>query len=105
MRLLVSVRSADEAELAARDGADIVDAKEPEAGPLGPVSASVLRRIELALPSAMPLGVALGDAADPDALADLLDRIAPPARADPEQRARACPRWFWRRATSRRTAL
>ena len=81
MRLLVSVRSADEAVLAARDGADIVDAKEPEAGPLGPVSESVLRQIELALPSAMPLGVALGDAADPDAFADLLDRIAPPARA------------------------
>ena len=42
MRLLVSVRSADEAELAARDGADIVDAKEPEAGLLGLVSESVI---------------------------------------------------------------
>jgi len=81
MRLLVSVRSADEAVLAASNGADIVDAKEPEAGPLGPVSGSVLRDIERALPSQIPLSVALGDAALPDALADVLDHIAPAVRA------------------------
>ncbi len=81
MRLLVSVRSAAEAALAASNGADIVDAKEPEAGPLGPVSGSVLRDIELALPSRMPLGVALGDAALPDELADVLDHVATPVRA------------------------
>lgn len=81
MRLLVSVRSAAEAALAASNGADIVDAKEPEAGPLGPVSGSVLRDIELALPSRIPLGVALGDAALPDELADVLDHIALPVRA------------------------
>ena len=81
MRLLVSVRSAAEAELAASNGADIVDAKEPDAGPLGPVSSSVLREIELALPPQVPLGVALGDARAPDELARMLDRLAPPARA------------------------
>jgi (5-formylfuran-3-yl)methyl phosphate synthase len=81
MRLLVSVRSADEAVLAANNGADIVDAKEPDAGPLGPVSSSVLREIELALPPQVPLGVALGDARAPDELARMLDRLAPPARA------------------------
>jgi uncharacterized protein (UPF0264 family) len=58
-----------------------VDAKEPDAGPLGPVSSSVLREIELALPPQVPLGVALGDARAPDELARMLDRLAPPARA------------------------
>jgi (5-formylfuran-3-yl)methyl phosphate synthase len=81
MRLLVSVRSADEAVLAANNGADIVDAKEPDAGPLGPVSKSVLRDIELALPPRVPLGVALGDAIEADELAEVIDRLAPPAHA------------------------
>src|SRR5262245_21897237 len=81
MRLLVSVRSAAEAVLAASNGADIVDAKEPDAGPLGPVSRSVLREIELALPSHAPLGIALGDARAPDELAGVLDRLAPLPRA------------------------
>ena len=81
MRLLVSVRSADEAVLAANNGADIVDAKEPDAGPLGPVSRSVLRAIGQALPPHVPLGVALGDATVPAELADVLDRLAPPVHA------------------------
>ena len=38
MRLLVSVRSAEEAAAAVMGGADIVDAKEPALGSLGPVS-------------------------------------------------------------------
>jgi (5-formylfuran-3-yl)methyl phosphate synthase len=80
MRLLVSVRSAAEAVLAASNGVDIVDAKEPDAGPLGAVSTSVLHDIHLALPSDVPLGVALGDANTPDQIARVLDRIAPPAR-------------------------
>jgi (5-formylfuran-3-yl)methyl phosphate synthase len=61
MRLLVSVRSASEARVAAENGADIVDAKEPAAGPLGPVAPDVLAGILLALPGDMPLGIALGD--------------------------------------------
>ncbi len=81
MRLLVSVRSAAEAALAASSGADIVDAKEPEAGPLGAVTRSVLRQVDSALPPHLPLGVALGDARTPDELVEVLDRVAPPARA------------------------
>ena len=34
-RLLVSVRSADEAEAAIAGGADVIDVKEPSHGPLG----------------------------------------------------------------------
>lgn len=81
MRLLVSVRSAAEAVVAASNGADIVDAKEPNAGPLGAVSAEVLREIELALPAHVPLGVALGDVSTPGQLAEVLDRLALPSRA------------------------
>src|SRR4051812_13219043 len=80
MRLLVSVRSAAEAALAASNGVDIVDAKEPDAGPLGAVARSVLRDIHLALPLDVPLGVALGDATVPDEIGRVLDRVAPPAR-------------------------
>src|SRR4051812_8001012 len=76
MRLLVSVRSGAEAAMAASNGADIVDAKEPDAGPLGAVQPPVLQEIELALPAHVPLGVALGDASTPDQLAQLLDRLA-----------------------------
>ena len=78
MRLLVSVRSAAEANVAAANGADIVDAKEPDAGPLGSVTRSVLHDIEAALPPEVPLGVALGDAGAPDELTATLDRLAPP---------------------------
>lgn len=61
MRLLVSVRSADEARAAVRGGADIIDAKEPRAGVLAPVLPDVLTAIERAVPSDLPLSVALGD--------------------------------------------
>jgi uncharacterized protein (UPF0264 family) len=61
MRLLVSVRSAEEALAALAGGADIVDAKEPSRGSLGPVTAVTLRDIAAALPPTIPLSVALGD--------------------------------------------
>jgi uncharacterized protein (UPF0264 family) len=61
MRLLVSVRSAAEARAALAGGADIVDAKEPSRGALGPVAAATLREIAAALPPTVPLSVALGD--------------------------------------------
>lgn len=62
MRLLVSVRDADEASAALAGGADIVDAKEPRLGPLAPVSPATLQAICAAVPLAVPLSVALGDA-------------------------------------------
>jgi hypothetical protein len=61
MRLLVSVRSAEEARAALAGGADIVDAKEPSRGSLGPVDAATLREIAAALPARVPLSLALGD--------------------------------------------
>ena len=61
MRLLVSVRSAAEAAAAVAGGADVVDAKEPSRGSLGPVAPEALGEIARAVPDALPLSVALGD--------------------------------------------
>jgi uncharacterized protein (UPF0264 family) len=61
MRLLVSVRSAAEVAPALAGGAEIIDAKEPSRGSLGPVSPAVLSAIAAALPGELPLSAALGD--------------------------------------------
>ncbi len=61
MRLLVSVRTAGEVEPALAGGADIIDAKEPARGALGPVAPDVLRAIAARVPEAVPFSVALGD--------------------------------------------
>lgn len=61
MRLLVSVRDAVEAAEALAGGADVVDAKEPRLGALGPVRPDVLRSIARAVAGAAPLSAALGD--------------------------------------------
>ena len=63
MRLLVSVRSPDEVAASLEGGADIIDAKEPKLGALGPVAADVLTAIDVRVPLDLPLSVALGDAA------------------------------------------
>ena len=64
MRLLVSVASAAEASAALLGGADIIDAKDPLSGALGPVSIDVLREIHVACARARTVTAALGDAAD-----------------------------------------
>lgn len=64
VHLLISVRTADEAALALAGGADIVDAKEPARGALGPVAPSVFRAICDAVAGRRPVTAALGDAAD-----------------------------------------
>ena len=64
MKLLVSVRNAEEARAAAEGGADIVDAKDPGAGALGAVPIDDLRAIWFTLGGRRPLTAALGDAAD-----------------------------------------
>lgn len=69
MRLLVSVRDADEARTAVHGGADLVDAKEPAAGALGAVSAVTLTAITEALRGATPISAALGELDDPRAVA------------------------------------
>jgi uncharacterized protein (UPF0264 family) len=72
VQLLVSVRDAEEAAVALRAGAHILDAKEPGEGPLAPVRPEVLAAITLVLPSATPISVALGEPRDVAALARLL---------------------------------
>jgi (5-formylfuran-3-yl)methyl phosphate synthase len=68
MRLLVSVRAGDEVAAALAGGADIIDAKEPARGSLGPVSPEVLQAIAARMPEPVPLSVALGDFTEPTAV-------------------------------------
>jgi uncharacterized protein (UPF0264 family) len=63
VELLVSVRDAAEAVAALAGGADIVDAKEPEAGALGAVRPQVLAAIRGVVPVGVPLSAAGGDIA------------------------------------------
>ncbi|NOT26390.1 MAG: hypothetical protein HOP16_09855 [Acidobacteria bacterium] len=62
MRLLVSVQNQQEAEAALTGGADIIDAKNPELGPLGAVSIPTLREIRNVAGRSCPVTAALGDA-------------------------------------------
>ena len=64
MRLLVSVATAAEAWAALAGGADVIDAKDPHSGALGPVSIDVFRDISAAVAGGRSLSAALGDAAD-----------------------------------------
>jgi uncharacterized protein (UPF0264 family) len=64
VQLLVSVRDAAEAAAALAGGADIVDAKEPDAGPLGAVSLDTLHAIVRRVNGARPVTAALGDAGE-----------------------------------------
>jgi len=75
MRLLVSVRSAEEVGAAVDGGAEIIDAKEPTRGSLGAVDVAELERIADVLPDGMPLSVALGDHATPMAAARAMDLL------------------------------
>lgn len=70
MRLLVSVASAAEADAARRGGADVIDAKDPLSGPIGAVSLEAFAGIR-AVAGDVPVSAALGDHADPDALAHM----------------------------------
>ena len=64
MRLLVSVRSVDEALLAAREGADFIDLKEPGQGALGGLPVASIAAIVAALRRqhvTMPVSATIGD--------------------------------------------
>ncbi len=63
-RLLVSVRSADEAQAALDGGADIIDVKEPRRGPLGWADPAIWSEIRCVVPATIPMSVALGEAAE-----------------------------------------
>ena len=60
-KLLVSVRSAVEAQAAVAGGAAIVDVKEPSRGPLGQAQCSVWRAVRDVVPPSIPVSVALGE--------------------------------------------
>ncbi|WP_341886709.1 (5-formylfuran-3-yl)methyl phosphate synthase [Variovorax sp. YR752] len=63
-RLLVSVRSVDEALIAARGGADFIDLKEPGQGALGGLPVATIREIVAALRahgSLLPVSATIGD--------------------------------------------
>lgn len=60
-RLLVSVRSADEASAALAGGADIIDVKEPTRGSLGAAAPHVWREVAAAVGQTRPLSAALGE--------------------------------------------
>jgi len=63
-RLLVSVRSVDEARLAAAGGADFIDLKDPARGALGGLPAGTIRDIVAALRaqgSVLPVSATIGD--------------------------------------------
>jgi uncharacterized protein (UPF0264 family) len=62
MRLLVSVQNQREVDASLAGGADIIDAKNPELGPLGAVSIPTLREIRNATRRSCPVTAALGDA-------------------------------------------
>ena len=64
MRLLISVRSVDEALLAAEGGADFIDLKEPSAGALGGLPVATIRAIVAALRAqgrSLPVSATIGD--------------------------------------------
>src|SRR5262245_62857866 len=64
MRLLVSVRSADEALIAVRGGADFIDCKEPARGALGDLPLPTIREIVERVRDAgidRPLSATIGD--------------------------------------------
>src|SRR5881628_1363965 len=68
MRLLVSVADPSEARAALEGGADVIDAKQPRRGALGPVRPDVLAAIRQVVGAARPVSAALGDARDEAAI-------------------------------------
>src|SRR5688500_3590527 len=70
-RLLVSVRSAEEALLALAGGADLIDVKEPDRGSLGYADPAVWREVQQAVAFRVPMSAALGEL-----LTDPVERLA-----------------------------
>jgi (5-formylfuran-3-yl)methyl phosphate synthase len=60
-KLLVSVRSQDEARAAVAGGADVIDVKEPLLGSLGRANVSTWRDVLQVVPETIPVSVALGE--------------------------------------------
>lgn len=62
--LLVSVRSAEEAEAALRGGADIIDVKEPDRGSLGRADDETIAEVVRAVGGQVPVSAAMGELTD-----------------------------------------
>jgi uncharacterized protein (UPF0264 family) len=77
-KLLVSVRNVDEALAAVAGGADLIDIKEPDRGPLGAADPAVWVAIRQAIGYERPLSVALGELWEPD----LAERLRHASLAD-----------------------
>lgn len=60
-QLLISVRSAEEAAVALEAGADLIDVKEPSAGPLGVAHHEVLAAVLAVAKGTVPVSAALGE--------------------------------------------
>ena len=78
LRLLVSVRSVDEALAAATHGADIIDLKEPRTGALGALPLATVREVVGALRAAgitLPVSATIGDLPMND-VAAIVERVA-----------------------------
>ncbi|TWT48494.1 (5-formylfuran-3-yl)methyl phosphate synthase [Botrimarina hoheduenensis] len=73
--LLVSVRSAAEAAAALAGGSDVIDVKEPSAGPLGAPSAQTVCAISKRIGNRLPLTAAGGE---------LVDAVSPPEFREPD---------------------
>ena len=63
-RLLVSVRSGDEAQAALDGGADLIDVKEPARGALGAADTAIWREVSEVVHGRTPTSVALGELVD-----------------------------------------
>jgi (5-formylfuran-3-yl)methyl phosphate synthase len=75
MKLLISVRSVDEALIAAEGGADFIDLKEPRHGALGALPLSTIRDCVAALRgSGLPVSATIGDT--PTDIGDAVQRVA-----------------------------
>ena len=62
--LLVSVRDADEAEIAVEAGADWIDVKEPDRGALGRADAATIERVIARVAGRRPVSAAVGELDD-----------------------------------------
>ncbi|HTU19255.1 MAG TPA: (5-formylfuran-3-yl)methyl phosphate synthase [Gemmataceae bacterium] len=63
-QLLVSVRNAAEAEAAMAGGADLIDVKEPERGPLGAADCGIVTEVIAQVAGRRPVSAALGELLD-----------------------------------------
>lgn len=61
VRFLASVTSEAEARLAAREGADIIDCKDPAAGALGALPHEIVAAVRASLPATIPVSATIGD--------------------------------------------